>query len=126
YDGSELSKKALESALMLAKQDEKIVLDVLIIAQIPTHFGVVGEPHLDQAKELAEEVKTNLKTLPNKTSTSIVEGSRGRKIIDVTKKNNTDLIIMGSRGISGFEELFLGSVSHYVVQKSDCPVFIVK
>jgi len=35
-------------------------------------------------------------------------------------------VVMGSRGLSGLKEIFLGSVSHHVVQKSSCPVMIVK
>jgi nucleotide-binding universal stress UspA family protein len=36
-----------------------------------------------------------------------------------------DLIIMGSRGMSGIKEVLLGSVSHGVSQHAKCPVLIV-
>ena len=42
------------------------------------------------------------------------------------KGEKIDLIIMGSRGVTAFAGLFLGSVAHQVLNKSDCPVFIAK
>ena len=56
----------------------------------------------------------------------LVEGAPGNKIPEVAKIEKIDLIIMGSRGVTAFAGLFLGSVAHQVLNKSDCPVFIVK
>jgi nucleotide-binding universal stress UspA family protein len=39
---------------------------------------------------------------------------------------DADLIIMGSRGLSDFEALLLGSVAHKVVHYAHCPVLIVR
>jgi len=47
-------------------------------------------------------------------------------ILNVSKKNNIDLIIMGSHGSSGFEEMFIGSNAEKVVRFSDVPVLIIK
>lgn len=134
YDDSELSKKALETAIMLAKQDKRIELEVITVVSIPSniaYYGVysderVREGYLSGAKEMLEKVEEKLKDLPNKTRTFILEGSPALTIIDFIKQADSDLVVMGSRGLSGMKELFLGSVSHYVVQKSPCPVFVVK
>ncbi len=53
------------------------------------------------------------------------EGPAYKVILEHAKENNSDLIIMGSRGLSGVKE-YLGSVSHYVVQHSSVPVLIIK
>jgi len=134
YDDSELSKKALEAAIVLAKQDERIELDVITVVTIPTkvvYYGVysdnrVREAHFNTAKEILEPVKERLAELPNKTRTLVLEGNPAYMIVDFVKRTNSDLVVMGSRGLSDLKELFLGSVSHYVVQKSTCPVYIVK
>lgn len=47
-------------------------------------------------------------------------------IIDVSKTNRADLIVMGSHGASGFEELLVGSNAEKVVRLSDIPVLVVK
>lgn len=47
-------------------------------------------------------------------------------IIDSSEKNKVDLIVMGSHGTSGFEELFVGSNAEKVVRLSKVPVLVVK
>jgi len=42
------------------------------------------------------------------------------------KKENFNLIVIGSRGRSAVRELFLGSVSNYVIHSSKIPVLIIK
>lgn len=134
FDNSDLSKKALDIAIMLAKQHERIELDVITVISVPTNVVYYGaynedrirEAHIASAKEMMEEVEGKIKELPNKTRTFVLEGSPSHTIVDFIKQNDSDLVVMGSRGLSGLKELFLGSVSHYVVQKSTCPVYIVK
>ena len=48
------------------------------------------------------------------------------EINDIAKKENADLIIMGSHGATGFKELFLGSNTEKVIRFSDIPVLIIK
>ena len=42
------------------------------------------------------------------------------------KKNRIDLVVIGARGRGSAKEIFLGSVSNYVLHKSKKPVLIVK
>jgi nucleotide-binding universal stress UspA family protein len=46
-------------------------------------------------------------------------------LVDVAEKEDIDLIVMGSRGMSGIKEVLLGSVSHGVSQHAKCSVLIV-
>lgn len=134
YDQSELSKRALETAITLAKQDERIEVNVVTVVNTQTtiynyvNFDTdpVRQAQLAEAKEMLNEVKEKMSGLPNKVRTIIIEGSPAMSIVDFIVEENADLVVMGSRGLSGLKELFLGSVSHYVVQKSPCPVYIVK
>jgi nucleotide-binding universal stress UspA family protein len=134
YDHSELSKKALKMAINLAKQDKIIQLFVLMVLHpekpIPYSYGYsfasYQESQLEEVKAIRNEIEQELKSLPNHTRTFLLEGNPGQMIVDFVKQNDADLVVMGSRGLSGLKELFLGSVSHYVVQKATCPVFIVK
>ncbi|MDR6998963.1 universal stress protein [Neobacillus niacini] len=134
YDQSELSKQALETAITLAKQDERVELNVITVINTQTAVynyvtfdsDPVRQAQLAEAKEMLNEVKEKLSGLPNKARTFIIEGSPAMSIVDFIVEENADLVVMGSRGLGGLKELFLGSVSHYVVQKSPCPVFIVK
>lgn len=47
-------------------------------------------------------------------------------IMNISKKNDVDLIVMGSHGASGFKEMFIGSNAEKVVRNSDIPVLIIK
>lgn len=47
-------------------------------------------------------------------------------IVRYSKENNSDLIVMGSHGASGFQEMFIGSNTEKVVRASDLPVIIIK
>lgn len=47
-------------------------------------------------------------------------------IMNISKKNEVDLIVMGSHGASGFKEMFIGSNAEKVVRNSDTPVLVIK
>ncbi len=52
-------------------------------------------------------------------------GNPGRIICDLSRSYGADLIVMGRRGRSGLMELFLGSVSNYVLHHAPCSVHVV-
>lgn len=47
-------------------------------------------------------------------------------IMEISKAHNCDIIIMGSHGSSGFEEMFIGSNTEKVVRNSTIPVLVIK
>ncbi len=47
-------------------------------------------------------------------------------IMEISKKNDVDLIVMGSHGASGYEEMFIGSNAEKVVRSSEVPVLVIK
>ena len=56
----------------------------------------------------------------------IKHGKIGADIINIAKKGKFDVIVIGKRGVSSIGELFLGSISHYVIHNSKIPVVVVK
>jgi nucleotide-binding universal stress UspA family protein len=60
----------------------------------------------------------------------IIEGitsSRiGSAIVDYAERQNIDLIVLGTRGRTGFRKMLLGSVASDVVTYAHCPVMVVK
>ncbi|WP_107671274.1 universal stress protein [Cyanothece sp. BG0011] len=53
-------------------------------------------------------------------------GNPSSSIVKLAKKWDADLIIMGRRGLTGLEEMLLGSVSNYVVHHAPCSVLLVQ
>jgi nucleotide-binding universal stress UspA family protein len=53
-------------------------------------------------------------------------GKPGHVICDTAKAWEADLIVMGRRGLSGLNEMIMGSVSNYVNHYAPCSVMIVQ
>lgn len=47
-------------------------------------------------------------------------------IMEVSKEHSCDIIIMGSQGVSGLKEMFIGSNTEKVVRNSHIPVLVIK
>lgn len=134
YDGSEMPNRALQMSVELAKADESIQIIVLhsveSVAALTefTNYSIVSR--IEEAKKHGELIKEKaekmLVSISNHWSIYIVEDRPEKAILNQSKVLHADLIVMGSRGLSGLKEFFLGSVSHYVTQHSSIPVLIVK
>jgi nucleotide-binding universal stress UspA family protein len=53
-------------------------------------------------------------------------GSPGKVICEIAKTWNADLIVLGRHGRSGFSEIFLDSVSNYVLHHARCHVLTIQ
>ena len=80
-----------------------------------------AEVLLSEAELQAEKEGINLRK-------EIVEESDTveKAIIDYGKKNNIDVILIGTTGMSAAEEVFLGSVANNVIHHAHCPVFAIR
>ncbi|MEX2648589.1 MAG: universal stress protein [Alphaproteobacteria bacterium] len=56
----------------------------------------------------------------------VEDGDPAQRILEYADKENVDLIVMGSRGLSDVEGLLVGSTSHKVGHLSRCTVISVK
>ena len=131
YDGSEQSVKSLDKAIEFAKQDQQIKLTVLHVVSIPPRtvqmslYNQFKQSILDEANEIIKPAKAKLEEIPNPSNAYVKEAPSFNAVLQEAYDLNCDLIIMGSRGLSGIKE-FLGSVSHLIVQKSKIPVLVMK
>ncbi|HUC92128.1 MAG TPA: universal stress protein [Paenibacillus sp.] len=135
YDGSEQSLRALNAALELAAE-RNAALEVLHVYQLPV--AVVGEAMIpppanttaavaEEAENVADEIRSIVESKPGARATvTVLQGDAGQQIIETAAKRGADLIVIGSRGNSGLKELFLGSVSHYVIKHTDTAVLVIK
>ncbi|PRS01649.1 universal stress protein [Bacillus atrophaeus] len=139
-DGSEMSVKALDAAVHLAKehQAELSILHVgreavvatsslTGIVYVPEHF--IDEIRQEVKKEglhILENAKAKAAESGVQADIIYAQGEPAHEILNNAKEKGVSLIIVGSRGISGLKEMMLGSVSHKVSQLSPCPVLIVR
>ncbi|WP_428911569.1 universal stress protein [Niallia sp. Krafla_26] len=131
YDGSEQSVKSLDKAIEFAKQDPQVKLTVLHVVSIPPRtvqmslYQDFKQSILDEANDIIKPAKEKLTEIPNPSQAYVKEAPSYNAILEEAYNLNCDLIVMGSRGLSGIKE-FLGSVSHLIVQKSKIPVMVMK
>lgn len=78
------------------------------------------------AAELVETVRQRLPATRYKTSTEVEEGEPGKVLVRLAAERESDLVIIGSRGLSRVKRVFLGSVSHTILHKAPCAVLVVK
>jgi nucleotide-binding universal stress UspA family protein len=77
---------------------------------------------------ILEDVKTTYAKKDVSISTEIKIGDPAQIIVDFTKQNKIDLLIMGSIGHKGISGMFkkLGSVARKVAEEVDCALLIVR
>lgn len=131
-DGSEGSWKALAAAKEVAEagKSELVVMTVVqvfagaSIMPIPVESGKINEELGNIANDILAQAKEKVGGL--KAEFVAAPGRPSKVIVDTVKKSGADLVVIGSRGLSGLAEFFLGSVSSEVAQLSPVSVLIVK
>jgi nucleotide-binding universal stress UspA family protein len=129
-DGSKNSARGFEKALSIA-QPAGAAITGLYVVHIPIRSAIRFTPQ-QKNKEIsfAESIIENATERARKENVSfkprIETGNPSDKITQIAKLGNFDLVVIGSRGMSGKKELLLGSVSNHVLHKSDVPVVVVK
>lgn len=129
-DGSETAGLAVEHAAELARMAGSS--EVMIIHLCPSCTVDVDTEGLNREmaeKVLGEAVKAFKDTQAEVKTVLEIDyppESLGTAIVEIASKENADLIVLGSRGLSEFKGMLLGSVSSKVVQHASCPVLIVK
>jgi nucleotide-binding universal stress UspA family protein len=86
----------------------------------------VFQLQIDQSKRLLEETAARLLTAGCNVKTAMLEGDAVSEIIALAERENADAILIGSRGIGGFEAFFLGSVAKGLAEHSPCSVLIAR
>jgi nucleotide-binding universal stress UspA family protein len=145
-DRSQNNKFVFNRAVSLAKATgaDLMLLHVLSVKDEDhpltptyTYYPIVEEYNYETyQKEYAKYEQHGIEFLQNLTqeataagvSTEFTQlaGNPGRMICELASTWSADLILVGSRGLKGFKEMFLGSVSNYVTHHAPCSVLIVR
>ena len=131
-DGSKNSLRGLDMAISLARKLDAIVIGICVIYAAPrSEFrgtGAVEKGSMQKVKKFMNDAKTKAAQNGIVFDEKILYGDVGYHLVKFAhnKKNGIDLVVIGARGRSSAKELFLGSVSNYVLHKSKKPVLVVK
>lgn len=136
-DGSEQSEKAVQEASKLAKAIagvKVVLLNIYEGSPLPMYGEDVSTMVRDEFKEakeqegkrILEEARKVFQERGVEPETRLQRGHPSTCIIKTAAEEDFDMVVMGSRGLSGFKKLLLGSVSNAVVQEARCNVLVVK
>jgi nucleotide-binding universal stress UspA family protein len=130
FDGSPQSRKALTTALELARAIESTV-DALIVVRPPEFAELEGEVQAAMAEAngpLAESIKwakAEAARLGLSLHVHKQLGHPAETLVRVAEEKEFDLIVMGRRGHSAVTRWMLGSISERVLRYAHCPVMVV-
>ncbi|MDH3322446.1 MAG: universal stress protein, partial [Flavobacteriaceae bacterium] len=123
------------AAIIAKKTDSEIhllhMLELPVNTIDPAEMSTIrSEPQILYYMKLAHEKFDKFKKLPFLKGIKIVESVQFHHafsgIITESEKSKADLIVMGSQGASGLQEMFIGSNTEKVVRRSKVPVLVVK
>ena len=136
-DGSECAQKAAVVAVGLA-QKFAVPLTVLNVCADITSLRLPGDGYVPvtegdaalYAGRLLEKITQSVSGLAKAKgvvcSFHQEVGHTDDLLLRFAEEQKADLIVLGSRGLGGFEQMLLGSVSHHVTHHANCPVLVVR
>lgn len=133
HDGSDHSKNATDYALEMAKLWGAHVTIVhcfdeweAAVSEVPESLlAEIRRNKLIEAEKLLKDVGSLFQKQDVKHTVKAMPGYAGKVLTDMAKSKEYDMIIMGSHGHSDIAGLFLGSVTHKVLNTIHCPILIV-
>ena len=147
-DGSEPAAEALRQAIdMASREGARLHLvtaypDPQMLRERPTIWtndpkGVVdsgrttgGADMIIDLREVAESLvqraADEARSKGVEVGTHVREGQPAEVIIDVAHQEQADLIVVGSRGLTGIQRYLMGSVSSKVSEHAPCSVMVVR
>jgi nucleotide-binding universal stress UspA family protein len=137
YDGSADSGKAIGFAARLAEKFGGEITVVHVYSSPMIYSGAAGlpapdVPGLEEAareggkKVLAEGLALAKKEGADAKGELLEAPSIVQAVADYSAGHEADLIVVGTRGMTGFKKLVLGSVSSGLVSHAHCPVLVVR
>ncbi len=132
-DFSEQSEYALKTAASLAR---KYGASLLMVHMLELADGIFSTTDNSSAQQAVFLIKAAEKRFTQFLDKDYLDGISITKIVkphkvfaelnDIAKEHGADLIVMGSHGSDGLEEIFVGSNTERVVRNADIPVLVVK
>ena len=129
-EGSELSEQVVQALEQIRVEPETQVVLAHVLVNVGTNPDVAADrPQTDLElipRQQLEKLQAYQASLPCKSQLEIVTGDPAEEIIRLANIHHTDLIVIGSRGLTGLNRILKGSVSSQVVEDASCSVMVVK
>ena len=111
----------------LAHHKDRILhVDPQIMRRADELYDEEWELYKQKGLELLDFFASKAAAAGVKTESKQVTGHPSSTICEVAHSCHADVIVIGRRGYSGLKEMFLGSVSNYVVHHAPCSILLVQ
>lgn len=130
-DGSENAVRATKEAIKIGSCNKEALIEVVYVANFEKaksevlHATSSEALNLERRKKIAK-IEQLLRDSNVSYKVKILHGTPGLEIVKYANEQHVDLVVIGSRGLNGLQEMVLGSVSHKVMKRVNCPALIVK
>jgi nucleotide-binding universal stress UspA family protein len=130
-DGSLHSVRAAQKVLALNSGTVEAMVEVVYVIDGDSSKADVlrkGDPDLIalSRREKLQPIEQLFQEANVSYEIKMLRGEPGPMIVEYTNKNGFDIVVIGSRGLNSLQEMVLGSVSHKVAKRVQCPVLLVK
>jgi nucleotide-binding universal stress UspA family protein len=135
YDGSEHARRAIRVAADILGPRPAVVLDVEPVLTVAETYAVMASAstgaefeQLNTAEGLSRATEgADVASAAGFAATpqGTVAGQTWQGVLEVADEIDASVIVVGSHGLTGVRELFEGSVSHDIAQRSSRPVLVV-
>ena len=135
-DYSKASRRALDEAVNLARQNRAELLVIHVLEPLPYAAGEEfggAELYLKledatrrEAQASMDKLLRRLRRSNVKAKSLLLRGSAHDQIVRASKNKRADMIVIGTHGRTGLSKLFMGSVAAKVVSAATCPVVTVR
>jgi nucleotide-binding universal stress UspA family protein len=136
-DGSKDARGAVEFLLRLPLSKEVTVTLVSVVPPLPIETGheseslagvleQVREPLEAEARAVAARAAQRVREAGFQAAVVVSHGHIGHRIVELAESTQADLVVVGSRGLTGMTRYLMGSVSDAVVKYAACPVLVFR
>jgi nucleotide-binding universal stress UspA family protein len=134
-DGSQGSRAAID---WLASLPLPLTTEIIVLAVLPAHTGPFGRAWSDElypdvvaieraaATDVLEDAMSRLRVAGRTVTSDIRSGPPKVALVEAARDLRADLLVVGARGLGGFEGLVLGSVSRAVAKTAACSVAVIQ
>lgn len=129
-DDSELAERVINTvrSFTLSQATKVILCHVFppLQSEMELPYDVPNSESVTFSYIHTEKLQSYQSSLPVQSTIELVTGDPAEEIIRLANIYNADLIVIGSRGLTGMKKIVQGSVSSQVVEDANCSVFVVK
>lgn len=130
-DGSENSLRATDEAVKIASLISDCRIEIIYVVDYSKSKNEIlhsqGKEELEYTRrKILSPIEEKVKSKNIEYKIEILHGYPGPTIIEYANKEKVDMVVIGSRGLNSLQEMVLGSVSHKVMKRVNCPALIVK